>query len=171
MSFIRVKTISGAKYAYEVENYWTDKGSRQRTKQYLGRVYTPETKRDSTLTIPEESNLKAVAKILARNELSRHGFDQEGKHLVWKNVRIDLNRGTFMAGDKPAVIEMNEGFLCAQTYDWLRNFTPKSERFEKKLATTVLAAGIGMPPDLFIALFDAAKKKFKRNVEALQDND
>ena len=162
MSFIRLKTINGARYAYEVENYWTSKGSRQRTKQYLGRVYTPDETRSVPFTLSEQ-DLPAIAHALARHALATHGFDQEGSTLVWNHIRADLTLGTFVAHDKSAVIELNEGFLCEQTYRALRTFTPSAERFEKQLATTLLAAGLTIPKDLFIHLFDAAKKRFKTN--------
>jgi hypothetical protein len=37
--FFRIKKIKGKEYAYLVENEWKKNSSRQKVKQYIGRVY------------------------------------------------------------------------------------------------------------------------------------
>ena len=39
MAFFRIKKIKGKEYTYLVENEWKRKGSRQKVKGYLGRIY------------------------------------------------------------------------------------------------------------------------------------
>ena len=46
MVYIRIKRINKFKYAYLVESFQTDKGSRQKVKKYLGRVYGLERKKE-----------------------------------------------------------------------------------------------------------------------------
>jgi len=91
MTFIRTKRIKGHKYAYLVRNYWTKKGSRQKSKKYLGRVvefpkvkdidfffyfgrnYSP---RDKTVLqlVTDLLNMNLLSMVLSLAKIKKHGL-------------------------------------------------------------------------------------------------
>ena len=94
MAFFRTKKIKGKEYAYIVENEWKRKGSRQKVKGYLGRVYKFNVKNDvgfiefkkieSAENYVRENDSKKIIGDLIEWELFRHEIDKN-------KFAIDLN--------------------------------------------------------------------------------
>jgi len=160
MSFIRVKKIAQYQYAYLVENYWTSKGSRQKTKQYLGRVLPLLPTREIVYNLPKVS-YPHIIRYLAEQELLKHGFTKN-THFTKEKVLVDLEKASFVVKKKPVVLKMNEGYLCAHTYNEACSYIPKKRDFGEELALLIVATGIHMPPELFIAVYEAAKKNINK---------
>jgi hypothetical protein len=156
MSFVRLKTIAGHQYAYLVDNYWTPKGSRQRTKAYLGRAIIVTNTVEVSYDTPP-TDYKTLITWLITKELQKKGFAGK-KILKYEDIRADLNKGKITRKKKNIVIPNHEGFISEHTYNTLKKYTPKKEHYEKELAQHILEAGINMPKDLFIRIIEALKK-------------
>jgi hypothetical protein len=162
MSFVRIKNICNKEYGYLVENYWTSSGSRQKTKGYLGRVITYAPLVQVPYELPPALSYKELSRYLLAQELRKHGFTGSKSELTHDEVKVNLLKGTCTNRKRNVVIKINDGFVCAHTFKELMTFTPQEERFEQDLANCVVAAGINMPPELFISLYEAAKRKLKK---------
>src|SRR3989338_620952 len=134
MAFIRVKEIKGQRYAYLVENKWTNRGARQKVGKYLGKVYAPQktTKKGlkeylritSVKDYAEGSDFRKIINDLINLELHNHGID------------------SFYAekqGNK--VIALNQGFLCEHTIKALFSHNPEEDD-GFRLAGLMTGAGI-----------------------------
>src|SRR3989338_1710832 len=122
MAFVRVKTIKGHHYAYLVENVWHVRGSRQKVKAYLGKVFSPA--KAHAVQLPELSSFSFpdAVRALAVWTLFQHGFTQTGTHLSNENITVDSATGTVARQNKRAVLQLNEGFLCQYTVQQLLEF-------------------------------------------------
>ena len=161
MSFVRVKTIKGNRYAYLVENTWQGKGSRQTVKAYLGKVIKPTLVPYGAPPDITTASYQDAVKALASWTVTNHGFSvQDGKH-VKDNVSYSLTDHAVANKTKPAVLELNEGFLCQHTMTELLQFVGEGSHEEEvgtRLANTLLEAGISVPQETFVQLF---KKTYK----------
>ncbi|MFC1775066.1 hypothetical protein ACFLZN_02005 [Nanoarchaeota archaeon] len=156
MAFVRVKKIANKEYAYLVENFWTPQGSRQKTKKYLGRMLS--------LSITKEvhynnisGNYNKIIGMLILKEIEKRGFINGFHHE--NEVKFDESGFRLTKGKKNVVIKSNEGFLCEHTCNELLNFKPEHIKFEAQLANLLLESGIGMPPEVFVIVYEAAKKR------------
>ncbi len=157
MSFVRLKRVGSARYAYVVENYWTAKGSRQKATKYLGKALdVPATKEVSYADLP--TRYGELVRVLVHKELEKRNFLLADQYRSFEEILINLHTGTFVKNGKSVVIPSNEGFLCAHTFEQLLNFSVKQEGFERDLANVLLEAGIDLPKEYFVALCDAARK-------------
>ena len=172
MAFFRIKKIKGKEYAYVVENEWKRKGSRQKVKGYLGRIYRFNLNKDigflefknieSAENYINENDFKKIISDLVEWELFRHEIDKN-------KFAIDLNGMNVMQNGRNVVLLINDGFICNLT---LKNiFEFKSEGDESndgsRLARVFVESGIKIPQDFFISLFG---KLFKhRNSSNLND--
>ena len=159
MPFIRIKKIKGNKYAYLVENRWRKRGvrgSRQKVKKYLGRVYMTEKLNDKSAEIDEAVSFRAIVKKLVKQEFVNRGFVEEGRLLKKDDFIIDITNLKFMKNDQSVVFEMNEGFACDFTLKSLLKFKPKDyEKIEGlDLATAIVEAGLIVPKEMFVKLFE-----------------
>ncbi|MEM4264087.1 MAG: hypothetical protein QW666_04325 [Candidatus Woesearchaeota archaeon] len=156
MAFVRVKKLKGKEYAYLVENTWQDKGSRQKVKAYLGRVVKPLRQKDTTVDITGMQFQEAVLK-LVKQELLNHGFNE---NLENEGVKADLANKSFVSGKRNIVLALNEGFLCSQTLNEVLSFKPEGheEQAGEKLATVLVEAGLKLPKDVFVTLFEKVYK-------------
>lgn len=151
MSFIRIKKVKGHRYAYLVENKWTNKGARQKVGKYLGRIYSPEKKTQKGLkehlnikdikSYVKENDFKKIINDLVSLELHKHGID---------NVYFGKQ------GNK--VIALNQGFLCEHTLNALLSHVP-DEDDGFKLAELITGAGIDIEQNVFIELFEKLKQE------------
>ncbi len=150
MSFIRVKKVKNFEYAYLVENVWRKrlKSTRQKVRQFLGRVYNLELKDDKEFFEDEgyvgNNNYKQIVKDLVEFELLKHDaqfFVDFEKNLVLKNGR-------------KVALQMNEGFLCNYTLKNLANFRLSGEEAGYSLAKAFVEAGIKVPQELFVKIFE-----------------
>ena len=155
--FFRIKKIKGKEYAYGVENEWRRKGSRQRVKGYLGRVYRFNFKNNvDFLLFIKNKNLeeymnnngnKKIINDLVEWELHKHNISKE-------EFLIDLNNKKIQKNKKNVVLFVNDGFMCNLTLKNLLDF--KTEGDEQtdgyRLAKAFVEAGIKVPQEVFVGI-------------------
>jgi hypothetical protein len=165
MGFVRIKKIKGSEYGYLVENTWTSAGSRQKVKAYLGKVIKPAKAGELPVPVLTQLSYPDAVKAVAKWTLQQHGF-QEGTQsmLMQGTVLADLGEGRVLNKTNPAVIAMNEGFLCQHTLQQATEFIPSSNIEEKigaELAGVLLEAGLAVPHDVFVQLFEKVHNTYK----------
>lgn len=159
MAFVRKKKIKGKEYAYLVENSWTKKGSRQKVKAYLGKVFSfPQVK---TPELEESNDPKTMIKNLVKWELLKHGFEEKGNYFVNGEVKVLFENEKLKLADsdvEPA-FAFNEGYLC--NYFLGQLFGLKLQKKDKEKQETMLNvaklfvnAGINVPKEAFIKLYN-----------------
>ncbi|MDA1196737.1 MAG: hypothetical protein O2779_02105 [Nanoarchaeota archaeon] len=176
MVYIRIKKIRTKKgsvyeYAYLVANTYRKRkrSARQKVLDYLGKVYHFEVDSRLSFEVPEEVDAsdfveefgyKNVVKKLVGFELLRHGFAFSGGTYSRDGIEVTVGKTGIMfgneSGNAPIVLAFNEGFLCKKTYCDLLNFTAQSDDERdvgKAFGHAVLEAGIGIPKNVFVALF------------------
>lgn len=169
--FVRIKKIKGSEYGYLVENTWTSKGSRQKVKAYLGRIIKPAKTAELPVPILTSLNFTDAIKAVAKWTLLSHGF-QEGSQSMLMNgtVLADLGECKIINKTNPAVIAMNEGFLCQHTLQDAIGFIPSGnteETIGKELANVLLEAGLSVPHDVFVQLFETVAKTYSSPPQSL----
>ena len=168
--FIRIKKIKDKEYAYLVENKWRKrkvKGSRQKVKGYLGKVFEYDKKysksfleyhniKDTSEYCKSKKKKKDIIKDLTIVSLSNYGFsDKEG---VFENQELFFDeKGLSLINKKTGksvVLKANEGFLCEHTIKRILNYKEKEDE-EKgyRLAKYLIEAGLDVPRDIFIDLY------------------
>lgn len=167
MAYIRVKRIkkkSGNvyEYAYLVENRWRKrisggrKGARQKVIAFLGRNY----KRN---VVNETSFLEYLKNDDLNSYISSHGFKEIVCDLVrWElykhdvlDVIVDFENFYVRNYKSNVCLQINEGFLCDYSLKKLVNFKfAVDEHAGISLAKAFVDAGIAIPRELFIKLFE-----------------
>lgn len=162
--FFRVKKIKGKEYAYIVENEWGRKGSRQKVKGYLGRVYRFDLKSD--VNFVQFRKIKNLQDYIKNNENNKIITDLAEWELFKFNVNkeefsIDLSNKKIQKNNKNVAMMINDGFLCNVTLKSLLDF--KLEHDEQndgyRLARAFVEAGIKVPQEVFIGLFGKLYKE------------
>lgn len=164
MAYIRTKNISGNRYAYLVETTNISKGPRQKVKQYLGRIYELEKKREVSEAGLDLKNREEIVNELVISELKARGFKEKRDNLRHKNMifsskNFTLTKKNKSKTKKEAIIALNEGYLCSFTLQRLINFK-KSKDFNKDaytLAKYFLEAGLNIPKELFVKFYQGLK--------------
>ena len=163
MVFFRIKKIKGKEYAYIVENRWKAKGSRQKVKSYVGRIYRFNLTNDvdflSYLKIQDIQNYvgnndkNRIMSDLIGWELSKFGISKEEFLIDLGNLRIQKNK-------KDVALLINDGFMCGLTLKSLLNFKPEGDEQEDgyRLARAFVEAGIKVPQDIFVGIFSKLYK-------------
>ena len=153
MVFFRIKKIKGKEYAYIVANEWGKKGSRQKVKGYLGRVYRFDLKNnveffqfvkaESIEQYINKNNENKIMNDLIEWELFRFGVNKNEFELDFSNKKIKKN----------TVIAINDGFLCNLTLKNLLEFKPEDEQNDGyRLARAFVEAGIKVPQEIFVGI-------------------
>ncbi len=158
MVFFRIKKIKGKEYAYIVENKWKAKGSRQKVKGYLGKIYRFNIKNDidfsrfvkieSAEEYSKENSFKKIISDLVEWEIFRYNIDKN-------KFSIDLNSMKIQQNKKNAVLLINEGFMCSMTLKNMLEFRPEGDEPDDgyRLARALVEAGIKVPQEIFVSLF------------------
>lgn len=161
MAFIRIKKVKDWKYAYLVENSWKSKKTRQKVKQYLGKVH----KLDNIVGIKFDKDIGRMdfrdsVKELVKFELMKGGFRESGKALKKGKFSVNFDKLSFLNSTRPAVFESNEGFICSHTFEKLVNFKQSKceEETAMRFAEAILEAGISIPHNEFVKLFEKIQK-------------
>ncbi len=170
--FIRIKNIKGHSYAYLVENNWNDKKTRQKVKQYLGRIHVPE--KVSTVSFDEFSKLpkdyKTIVSALIEWTLHQHGFVKDPlvqKKWIYQHGKIAADPETFKitSGKNNVTLKLNEGYMNEYTLKEITciGVNKDIKKQEQRVAGTILAkafisAGIPIPHDVFIEIFQKVYK-------------
>lgn len=150
--FVRTKIISGKKYGYLVESTWTKTGTRQKVKQYLGKVYVIGNLE------PLEGNYSSLQDLFIR-QLEVAGFEFVDKLYVreFDNaiVRVDLAKRKVFIGKRSVVVELNEGYLCTDTLKDLFSYVGRihSEQTMSDFASALVSCGIRVSNDTFVYLY------------------
>ena len=156
MSFIRVKTIKGNRYAYLVENLYRKRGNpvKQKSKAYLGRIEEPTlTSHDHFIDwLGEDAELhlkkaspEQILDLLISWELWKHALDQ-------KKIK------------PKKVLKLHDGYLCEytrkqiiKTMHLIHTESKAEEEYEREhaisLAESFVKAGIRIPESVYIILF------------------
>lgn len=161
MAFIRIKKVKDWRYAYLVENKWKSKKTRQKVKQYLGRVHTL----DNIVGLKFDKDISRMSFRdgvieLVKFELMKNGF-KHGKGVLKKDsFVVNFDKSKFMDGKKPVVFESNEGFICSVTFNKIIRFKPSDteEKTGLRFAEAILEAGISIPHNVFVKLFEKVHK-------------
>jgi len=167
--FIRKKRIKGSDYAYLVKNVWTKKGSRQKSRKYLGRVIKPEKIHEKSFyehhNITDKdfyfknSSMKKIFLDLVKLELNRHGFDDNRKGVCESDKLTADLKSLMVFSEKESrkiTLEMNEGFMCEYSLKKLLSFYAKTDDDKKlayDLANTLVEAGINVEKDVFVEIY------------------
>ena len=154
--FIRIKKIQNKKYAYLVANEWTTSGSRQKVKAYLGKIHIPEKKASRNLALDSMKEFNHLILDAIKWELENHGFQHNNGILTKEGIFVNLYDNKVTHKNKNSVLAMNEGFLCNHTLTELTNFKPSTQQEEtsKRLATLAVEAGLNLPSEAFVQLFE-----------------
>ena len=184
MGFIRVKGHGNHRYAYFVEEEWTEKGPRQSVSEYLGKTEKTKKVREFPIFSDEISALgyEELVSKLVEAELLSQGFEKKAKgtmclaldgkmivaELSGKSLKICIRGKSGRRRD--CVLEINDGFLCPRTFSALmefgaglpkntdENFTSEPEEGEE-LAKLVVNAGLSLSSDVFIKLYEKCTGK------------
>lgn len=159
--FVRIKKIKGYQYAYLVENSWKQGSSRQRVKAYLGRVYNFDCQ-EKLFAGMLDGNFQKIVLELLKWQLSCYGFAIAKNSAVNGGLRVNLDTLKFVQEKtgKPFVLQGKDGYLCQHTLKNLLQF--KSAGYEEQvgraLAHALVDAGIDVPKDIFIKIFEKVYK-------------
>ncbi|MBI2661484.1 hypothetical protein HYX09_04450 [Candidatus Woesearchaeota archaeon] len=160
--YIRTKNVKGYEYAYLVENKWKakedKKGARQKVKKYLGRVLSYNI--ENNYSFFEFTDIQDINLYLGNKD-----YEQVLKDLIaWEFSRHRINDDVLVYHDKCKVIKdnrevcvrLNNGMLCSLTLKRLLMFDGKGSEPEvgKRLARAFVEAGIDVPQEVFIGLFE-----------------
>ncbi len=164
--FIRVKKIKGNDYAYLVSNEWTPNGSRQKVKDYFGAVQKQSLLYEKGALLGRKFEQSLTE--LLRNELLNHGFAMSEckNRLVKEGIVVDLVCKTVRNTDrKPSVVKLNEGYLCDHTLKELfgMKLIDGNSQQGAALANLLVAAGLKVSEELFVALFEQLTADKKNN--------
>lgn len=159
MAYIRTKKIGKNKYAYLVEIITTDKGPRQKVKQYLGRVFVLEKKKETKSTNLGNSKEDLLLNLILP-ELEARGFNKKKESYVYKNFtfnpkELTLKKRNKNKTEKEAVIGLEEGYICSFTLQRIFNFK-KGKDLNKdahQLAKYFLEAGLQINQELFVKFY------------------
>jgi len=154
--FIRLKKIKGKYYAYHVQNRRVRGRVKQKVKGYIGRAYFPKQVNDKNFFSfvgkdinSYEISLKKTVEDLVRWELYKHGLDDIDNNLITKD------------GSK-VVLKLNEGYLYDKTIkDIIKFYVVGDDEYfiGKEFAEVFVKAGIKIPKELFVKLFEKIVKK------------
>ena len=155
--FIRIKTISGKKYAYLCESVWREQKNQQVVKQYLGKIFdageTP-----AIVAVPEMKKETLLVQLLTQT-LGMAGFV---KHSTLWSREVDgqmliINDQTLAVKsqkDKDVIVKINDGYICSQALLSLHKILqePVTDKGQE-LARAFVDAGFRLAPELFVLIF------------------
>ena len=159
--FVRTKKIKGQDYAYLVQNSWTKKGTRQKVKGYLGRVFPFDVEKNVQFQVKDTQSPKETVINLIKWELERRNFKEDNNILRRDNISVNLNTLEVKNSKRNAVLKLNNGFICPHTLNNLLTFKSYGEADEVavELATIFSDAGIEIPQEIFINLYQKVFNK------------
>jgi len=187
--FVRIKKHKDKEYAYIVQNLWTEKGTRQKSRKYLGRVVDFSDKNstektnylnsayESCAVKLKELDFEAIVKKLLEIELLKLGFKKTEEFIFEKEYNgrifnVNLKELCFVSNKKKFVIRNNEGFVCKETIENLlkTNFEKKESETEqrnsliKNLLKNLLEAGLKPEKDVLLLLHDKFLERINSSI-------
>lgn len=165
--FIRIKRIKSHEYAYLVKNSWIRGATRQKVSRYLGRVHRPAQVREEPCRrfLPDDAIAKCSSRELILRlldwVLSEHGFKKQGTRWRLDGIVVDQSSCTIRRRGRDVVIGLNNDYLCGFTLRRLLRFkSAKSpEQVGVALARAFVGAGIPVPEDVFVNVFEKTYKR------------
>lgn len=170
--FIRIKKIKGMEYAYLVKSVWKNNVARQKVVKYLGKVLTPakthalsfpEFCQKEDIVITKTASYQDILAALFAWALYQHGFVKDPlvqKKWIFEHGKIsgDPEKLKLMSGKKEVTVKMNEGYMASYTLKELLKIDLSKKVEEQReagtrLAKAFVAAGIEVPQDVFIEVF------------------
>lgn len=158
--FIRVKTISGKKYAYLCESVWRDSKNQQVVKQYLGKIF--DAGETPSIQAIAQINKETLLTQLLSQTLGAAGFSKNNKdESVWSK-EIDaqnllVNEQSFAvknSKDKEIIIRINDGYICSQTLLALHKVLQEPSTDQgQELARAFVDAGLRLSPGFFVDIY------------------
>ncbi len=156
MSYIRIKKIQQHEYAYFVESISTEKGPRQKVKQYLGKVEHHQLPEYS----PKDTNhngKKDFLISLVKNHLTALNFIEKENKLIKENIVFKLDKCLILntKSEKEVVLALHPGFLCNFTLRRILDFK-KTEDLRKDgntLANFFQEAGLQITEKEFVQFY------------------
>ena len=154
--FIRIKKINNQNYAYHVENRRVRGKVKQKVKGYVGKVHIPKKVNKTSFMqftnkkIEDYSikNRKSNVHDLVQWELHKHGLT---------NFTYDKQKNGIIREKTNMVLKINEGYLYDKTIKDILNFKPVGDDeyfIGKAFAETFVKAGIDVPKELFVKMFE-----------------
>lgn len=164
VGFVRVKRILGQKYAYAVENSWTEKGPRQKVTGYLGKVYRPE--RQSEKNLKEYLGIEDFEKYLDENSYERIVRDsiklELENHGIGAQFYVNVDEDRYKNNKRKNIaFELNSGFLCNHTVSKLLEYKNNNDYSGFLLADLITACGLKLEKEVFVALYGKTIKQPK----------
>jgi hypothetical protein len=161
VAFVRQKRIGGKPYAYLVENHWENGRARQSVTKYLGRVHEPQRGQHPKAPTQLPADFQAAVNALVEHELGAHGFERKDGQFMRENIVINPTDWSVSSKGKPAVVKLNDGYFCSHTVKELSQFSPSENEQQSGvwLARRLVDAGLNVPQETFVALFDQVMPK------------
>lgn len=153
--FVRLKKINGREYGYLVENTWTSQGPRQTVTGYIGKIIRPPRVHTTPFT-PANGTYRDIITQILHHTLLDHGFSSDGNTYQKDRTSINLRTHTVAENGKPAVLAIDQGFLCDHTISQLLTLTHKEKPEEAMhaLAHALVKAGITISTENMVTLFE-----------------
>lgn len=170
--FTRIKKIKGMEYAYLVKSVWKNNAARQKVVKYVGKVLTPP--KTNAISFPEfcekekviitkTTSYQNILAALFAWTLCQHGFVKDPllqKKWILQHGKMSCDPEKFklISGTREATIKLNEGYMNSFTLKELLYIDLSKKVDEQRDAATRLAkafvdAGIEVPQDIFIEIF------------------
>ena len=150
MVFFRIKKIKGKEYAYIVANEWGKRGSRQKVRGYLGRVYRFDLK--NNIGFFQFVKAGSIEQYINENNANKMINDM----IEWEFFKFGVSKLDFsldLNNKKNIVIAINDGFLCNLTLKNLLEFKPEDEQNDGyRLARAFVESGIKVPQEIFVGI-------------------
>jgi len=155
--FIRVKNISGKRYAYLCESVWRDSKNQQVVKQYLGKIF--DASETPYISATSEVKKETLLSQLLAQTLGMAGFI---KHNTLWSKEIDgqmliVNEQTFAVKsqkDKDIIIKLNDGYLCSHTLLELHKVLQEPSMDQGvELAESFVDCGFRLAPEFFVQVY------------------
>ena len=157
--FIRLKKIQDKYYAYHVQNKRVRGKVKQKVKGYIGRAYFPKQVNSNNFfefvgkdIDSYDMSLKNTVLDLVKWELYKHGLN---------DVELDKDKFFIIKNGSKIVLKLNEGYLYNKTIKDIIKFhvVGDDEYFiGKEFAEVFVKAGIKIPRELFVKLFQKINK-------------
>lgn len=156
MAYIRIKKINQQPYAYLVESKNTSSGPRQKVKQYLGRVYSLNQKKEMSPSEIKCKNSLDFLRQFVTQELKAYGFKEQNQNLTKGNLSFSPENFTLKKkNNQEAILALQEGYLCSFTLQRLQNFqkTQNLDQDAYLLAEYFLEAGFRISQEQFVHFY------------------
>jgi len=152
--FIRLKKVKGNYYAYKVQNRRVYGKVKQKVKGYIGKALIPKKVNEKSFFEFVNDNsynkpLKETVEDLVKWELFKH------------NLNLKLEKNSLKQNNQKIVLKINEGYLYDKTIKDIINFHAVGDDeyvIGQEFAEVFVKAGIDIPKELFVKLFEKVIK-------------